>query len=538
MAAVLVGAFCVGLAGCANPFASQEKTRGKVGFVTGFIGGVAADDPQAALVGRDVLSAGGDAADAATAMYFTLAVTMPSSASLAGGGVCMVHDHASHTTQALEFLPREPAHVPVSADRPSALPGNPRGFFILHARFGRLPWPEVISPAENLARFGYTVSRAFATQLAKAGPQIVQDPVMRQIFTRPDGTVVGEGDRIRQPQLAAVLSRMRANGVGDFYIGSYAHNYAQAVRADGGSLDEQELRNYQPRWLKPITVNFIKNTKFMFAPPPATAGGIEAQMIAMLLSDSRFEDASPDVRQHLLVEVEKRAYADAARWQRPDGSSRVPPQSLVSAQRIRRLMSSYSPDRATPISAFSPPPTLQPETQAATSFAVFDNEGSAVSCTVTMNGLFGTQRMIPGYGIIPAAAPDNQGHTYAPLGPFMLIDPLHNGFYFAGAASGGVSAPTALVSVAADAIVGSKTLLQAMAAPRVHHGGAPDITYVESNLPQAAKDALKRRGHEVEDVAKIGQVEAVFCSTGLPAKNVKCGAATDPRGDGLATTAE
>ncbi len=101
------------------------------GVAVRFLGGVAADEPRAALVGHDILRAGGNAADAATAVYFTLAVTKPSSASLGGGGVCVVEDIGTETTRALHFLAGVPGTVPPTATRPSAVPGNVRGFSAL-----------------------------------------------------------------------------------------------------------------------------------------------------------------------------------------------------------------------------------------------------------------------------------------------------------------------------------------------------------------------------------------------------------------------
>ena len=114
----------------------EDKTpKGELGFVSGFLGGVAADEPRAALIGRDVLSAGGSAADAATAVFFALSVTMPSSASLGGGGVCLAYDNRTKKTEALDFLPRAPRAIPAGTPRPSAVPGNVRGFFVLHAKY-------------------------------------------------------------------------------------------------------------------------------------------------------------------------------------------------------------------------------------------------------------------------------------------------------------------------------------------------------------------------------------------------------------------
>ncbi|NJO55181.1 MAG: hypothetical protein HC834_01240 [Rhodospirillales bacterium] len=115
-------------------------------------GATVADDPQAALIGRDIISSGGSAADAAVAMYFAMAVTLPSNASLGGGGICLVYQANDRTVETLSFPAAAPASIPPSATRPSAVPGNPRGFYALHARYGRLRWPELLVPAEKLAR--------------------------------------------------------------------------------------------------------------------------------------------------------------------------------------------------------------------------------------------------------------------------------------------------------------------------------------------------------------------------------------------------
>ena len=156
--------------GCSS---DEETNLGQIGLIEGFLGGVAADEPRAALIGRDVLSAGGSAADAATAVYFALAVTLPSSASLGGGGVCLVHDTPSARTEAIRFLARRPADVPPGTARPSAVPGNPRGFFALHSKYGVLRWEQVVAPAEGLARFGTPVSRALARDLKQVGTALL-----------------------------------------------------------------------------------------------------------------------------------------------------------------------------------------------------------------------------------------------------------------------------------------------------------------------------------------------------------------------------
>src|SRR5262249_48757175 len=153
---------------------------GLYGAVSGFAGAAVADEPRAAVIGRDVLGANGTAADAAVAMYFTLAVTLPSSAALGGGGICLAHDHEKKETLALDFLPRAAPGGGV------ALPGNARGMAALHARYGRLKWSQLVSPAENLAAAGTPASRALAREVATAGDKLLNDPEVARIFARPE----------------------------------------------------------------------------------------------------------------------------------------------------------------------------------------------------------------------------------------------------------------------------------------------------------------------------------------------------------------
>ncbi len=523
------------LSGCGGVFGTTEdKPVGTIGYVAGFLGAVAADEPQAALIGRDVLSSGGSAADAAVAVGLAMSVTMPSAASLGGGGVCLVHDRATSKTQVLDFLPRTGASARQGADRPSAIPGNPRGFFVLHSRYGRLKWEQLAGPAENLARFGFQVSRAFASQLKDVAPALVRDPEAANVFVRKDGRVIGEGDVLIQPNLAAVLGRFRAVGVGDFYIGVNARRYVDAVNAAGGTLSEEDLKGYLPVWRQPIRVPYERNTYWQFAPPPAAAGVLEAQMMSLLIDGSRFEKGNPEEREHLLVEAAKRAFAERMRNMAADGSYRDGGTLNVDAFQDK-YDDGMSSDKATPIGTLVDKVVDWSETPAAATLAVIDSTGSAVACALTMNNTFGTGRMVPNFGVMMAAAPDTRGRTYTPLGPVLLTSELRNTVFMAAAASGGVTAPTALINVAARATSGPQSVAEAIAAPRTHYGGSPDKVFVEAEMPDSVVDGLRRRGHDVARTTAIGRVNIVYCFTGVPAKDgVSCGYASDPRGFGIA----
>src|SRR5512132_753179 len=206
------------IAGCSP---RETPAPGAAGVTSGFFGAVAADEPQAALIGRDILSAGGSAADATIAMYFAMAVTLPSQASLGGGGVCVTFNAVTNEAQALEFLARPPSQTQSGADRPTAVPGNIRGFFALHGIYGRMRWSQLLAPAENLARFGVPVSRALSGDLTQVESALARELRMRRIFSAERGRrMVAEGDTLVQPDLAAVLAGIRTSGPGDFYSGS------------------------------------------------------------------------------------------------------------------------------------------------------------------------------------------------------------------------------------------------------------------------------------------------------------------------------
>jgi gamma-glutamyltranspeptidase/glutathione hydrolase len=532
-------ALCFLLAACSwRPFEDESK-RGTVGFVRGFLGGVAADEPRAALIGKEILSVGGSAADAAVAVYFALAVTLPSSASLGGGGVCLIHDPVKEETLALDFLPGIPKSVPAAADRPSAIPANPRGFYLLHARFGRLKWAQLVSPAARMARFGIEVSRALASDIAKVKEPLIEDAEARRVFGRAGGRVmVEERDFIQQVELAAVLERIRAQGPGDFYTGVVARQFVNGVNAAGGSLSLEDLRDYAPVWREPIKISMLYRQDLYFTPPPAAGGAMAAQMAAMLLAKGRYERGNTADRAHVFVEVARRAFADRNRWMLEDGSSAVAPSSLVAEDRIGQLMNTFNPDRLTPADQLGLPSTARPESPAATTFVIADRDGGAVACALTLNNLFGTGRVVPGTGIVMAALAGPGGRGASSLGPAMLYDRNVSGLIFAGAASGGTVAPTALITVAARTLIEGILLEDAIGAKRLHHGGYPDLVYHEPGVDESLLHGLISRGHRVAATPVLGRVNALACPGGLRKKPETCSIRTDNRGLGLAVGAD
>ncbi len=493
------------------------------------MGGIAADAPRAVQAGRAVLIEGGNAVDAAAAMYFALAVTLPSSASLGGGGVCLVHDGFSGKTEAIDFLARSPKSISATAERPSAVPGNVRGFFALHAKYGRLRWARIVAPAEKLARFGFPVSRALAKDIAKMEEALAAEPSVRSVFAGTSRTgMLKEGDTLTQLDLTSVLGRLRSLGPVDFYSGATARKLVQAVNEAGGSLSFKDLSGFKPKWLPTLFVPF-KGMKTHFSPPPAAAGVVAAEMWSMLTLDKRYEDAEPEEKNHLIAEAAYRAFASREQWMRDDGSSSVDVNKLATPPRSEKMMSGYRSGGHTPI---KPKPGGRPENPSATSLAVIDEDGYGIACALTMNNLFGAGRVAEGTGILIAAAPGKGGRGPASLGPVLLTDDQR--IYFAGAASGGVAAPTALVSILARTQIGEMPLEEAMAVKRVHHSGAPDVVYYEQGLKNSEIRNLAKRGHRLAATKALGRVNAVSCFEGVPDEVKECAARTDPRGYGMA----
>ncbi len=502
---------------------------GAYGVQPGFVGAVVSDEPQATLIGRDVLRQNGSAADAVIAMYFTMAVTLPSQAALGGGGVCVSYNPATNESQALEFLARMPAAAGAAGERPTAVPGNVRGMFALHGIYGRLRWAQLLAPAENLARFGFPVSRALAADLGQVQAALAAEPQVRAIFAGPDGTtLVREGDKLVQPDLAQTLALIRTNGPAEFYTGGLAEKLLSGVAAAGGTLDRSDLADYQPAWRKPLAVGYSDRRAY-FPPPPPAGGGLGGQIWAMLVKDNRWLDAASGLRDATLVDTAQRSFADRRAW----GPSPADPQAIVSSVRIEMLLK-----EAEPVGAPLPGLPQQPENPAAATFMAVDKDGAAVACAVTLNSLFGTGRVALGTGVVLAAQPGPGGRGAEMLGPMLVVQPRGRQFVLAGAASGGVAAPTALADVAAQALLAGQPLDKALAQPRVHGGSEGSTVFAEPAASAASLQALADRGWTIVTVPQLGRVNAILCPEGMQSSPELCFAGTDPRGLGLAATSD
>lgn len=232
---------------------------------------VAADESRAAEIGRDMLEAGGNATDAAVAMYFAMAVTLPSAAGLGASGACVVHDDKTKVAEAFVFPPvAAPGTINGQA---FTVPSGVRAITLMHVRHGVARWEQTVSPAERLARLGVPVSRALARDLQAAGGLLSGDREAQRIFSR-GGTMLREGDSWTQLELAGTLAAIRQRGGGEFFQGSLARTLSDQISQMGGSMPADLLRSTLPQAGPPTTESYGRRRVYVAPPPAAGAAAL------------------------------------------------------------------------------------------------------------------------------------------------------------------------------------------------------------------------------------------------------------------------
>ncbi len=459
LAAALLASGCSTMTSLKQTFFGGGPQPGQPGYVKGFIGEVVADEPRAVLAGKEVLSGGGDAADAAVAVGLSLAVTLPSRAGLGGGGACIAYTPdrtrmAGGTPEAIMFLP-PPVRSVSGGDRPAAVPMLARGLFLLHARHGLLGFGDMITKAEQLARFGVPVSQALERDLVLVYGPLSADPAARAVFG-PNGVPLAEGQELLQPDLASTLAQMRVSGVGDLYRGVLARRMAQVSPEAGVPIGFADLWAALPALAKPVTVPLGDDLVDF----PPTDGGLGAAAALMALKNNPSD----------MPAAFARSIAAAERWREGGANS----DQVLNGQLAA--------------------PASVPLYPASTTFATLDPQGNAVVCALTMNNLFGTGRMVPGFGFL--AAPSPAVVTPPLLAAGLAWSPGRRAFHAEAGGSGQAGASLAAAAALSNAL-----------------------------RTGAAMSAM---------VPDPGRANVISCSRYLPGSEDSCAAASDPRESGLA----
>ena len=506
---------------------------------------VASGSDEASRAGVEIMRQGGNAVDAAAAVGFTLAVTLPEAGNLGGGGFMLIRLHEGRTTF-IDFREKAPAAArpdmyldaqghylkgsSVVGYRAIGVPGSVAGLIAAQQRYGKLSLAQVMAQAVRLADEGFVLNPELARSMA-ASPRLARYPESRRIFQR-GGRYYQAGERFRQPELARTLRRIAADGAQAFYRGPLARELTAAIRKHGGLVTEADLRSYEVKTREPLLGSY-RGYEIITAPPPSS-GGIALLEALNVLEGTDYSRGGPDsaVSLHWMTEAMRRAFADRAELLGDPDFVHVPVGSLISKTYAALLRAGIDPRLCTPSSsvhAGNPAPEESPQT---THFSIVDGDGNAVACTTTLNSSFGSGVTAEGLGFLLNNEMDD--FTAAPGVPnaFKLIQGkaneirpgkrplssmaptilLHEGKLFLVVGSpGGPRIISTVLEVIANVIDFHQNVQQAVDSPRFHHQWLPDLLYVERNGFSAnTLTELRRRGYEIEPQARWSDAQAVM----------------------------
>ena len=523
-------------------------------------GMVAAQEGRAAEVGVEILRRGGNAVDAAVAVGFALAVTLPRAGNLGGGGFMLVHLAGRNETVALDF--RETAPGAATADmflgpdgepdraasirggKAVGVPGSVRGMAEAHRHYGsgRLSLAELIAPAERMARAGIPVEAGLADSLPRAAGLLGRWPSSRKIFFRGDRPLA-RGETLVQTDLADTLRAIAEGGADAFYTGTIAERIEGAVQGAGGILTVADLAAYRPEIRSPVRGRY-RGAEIVSMPPPSS-GGVHLIEILNVLEgfDLAGMGAGSAAALHTLAEAMKPAYADRATWLGDPSRSQVPLEGLIAKAYAERLRAGIDPNRARPAAEVKAGDPLPFEHDQTTHYSVVDAAGNAVA-TTTLNFSYGIGLVAEGTGVIlnnemdDFAAKIGAQNAYGLVGgkanlvapgarPLSSMTPtlvFRDGrLLLVTGSPGGSRIISTVLQVVVNVLDFRMNLAEAVAAPRIHHQWRPDVLLTEEGISPDTLALLRARGHAVRVGSSSGSANSVMRVDGLVA------GAADPR---------
>lgn len=527
-----------------NPEVEHARALANDQVARGVRGAVVSAEPHATRVGLDVLKSGGNAVDAAIAVFATLAVTLPQAGNLGGGGFMLVR-MADGNTVALDFRERAPASASrdmylredgsVHPNRSllgvtaSGVPGSPAGLAWLQDRYGTRPLNELVEPAIRLAGEGFEVSHFLASSLRGKARSLARFPSTRAIFFK-DGRPLKAGERLVQPDLAATLERLAEDGRDGFYKGRTAELLVAQMRRDGGLITAKDLASYVPLARKPVR-GMYRGYEVLSMPPPSSGGIALVQMLNLLEShDLRGMGFGSSRAVHVMTEAMRRAYADRARWLGDADFYPVPTKGLVSKEYAAKLGETLSTERVSEVAPGRPPGAREGEDT--THFSVIDAVGNAVSCTTTINSSFGSCLVVEGAGFFLNNEMDDFSSKPGVPNQFGLVGGEANAIepgkrmlssmtptivlradkprFVLGSPGGGRIINTVL-QVLVNAVDHRMSIDYAVRAPRIHHQWKPEtLAWERLILSEDVRAKLGEMGHSfAKRPSVIGRCQAI-----------------------------
>ena len=549
---------------CNNPQTEILQSPIALLGVTSQRGMVVSAREEASKIGRDIMQQGGNAFDAMVATEMALAVCYPNAGNLGGGGFMVYRTHKGEVG-ALDY--REKAPLLASKDMyldqnntylrdksktgglAVGVPGTIAGIFKAHHKFGSLPIQTILRPVILLAKNGFKITEKQAAQLNNYSAVIKKTNKENSLYTKK----FKPGDVFVNKALAATLQEISNKGRSAFYQGDIAKTLVRFLQKNGGIISLKDLENYQAIWREPIIFNY-KDLRIISMSPPSSGGICLAQI---LKTTANFPIASyghnTTKTTQVLVEAQRRAYADRSHYLGDPDFIDIPVDSLLSDAYLKKRMESFSFQGATPSHQIKQGNLLAPESKETTHYSIVDSYGNAIAVTTTLNASFGSKLYSkelgfflnnemddfsakPGapnlFGLIGADANAiaPQKRMLSSMTPTLIE--RDNKLWMTLGTPGGSTIITSVLQTILNVYEFNMSMQQAVDAPRFHHQWLPDVVRVEAtSFDTKTIKSLESKGYVVDykNPSIIGKVDAILV---LPDGSFEAGA--DKRGDDTA----
>jgi gamma-glutamyltranspeptidase/glutathione hydrolase len=516
---------------------------------------------EASKIGVEIMKKGGNAFDAMVATELALAVAYPFAGNLGGGGF-MVYRKANGEIGSLDYREKAPLAATKdmfldekgnvikgkSTESPLAIgvPGTIAGVFAVHEKLGSLAIEEILKPVIALAERGVIVTKKQEDRLAAYRDKIIKVNGDKTLFA----TAFKENDVIKYPALAETLKRISKNGRDEFYKGKTAEILVKYLQEKGAIITLEDLAKYEAKWRTPLTFDY-KDLKVISMPPPSSGGICLAEIFKMIapFDLAKMGHNSTEAIQ-IIVEAERRAYADRSYYLGDPDFVKIPLKTLMADDYLKQRMSNFSFEKATLSSDIKEGKVNYNESTETTHYSIVDQFGNAVSSTTTLNDGYGSKYYCDELGFFLnnemddfSAKPGepnmfglvgNEANSIAPqkrmLSSMTPTIVEKNGKLFMVVGSpGGSTIITSVLQTILNVYEYRLSMQEAVNAPRFHHQWLPDlITFEPNTFDTKTFETLKSKGYLINEKTTpvIGKVDAILV---LPNKKLEGGA--DFRGD-------
>lgn len=511
-------------------------------------------------IGVEILNKGGNAVDAAVAVGFSLAVTLPRAGNLGGGGFMLVYIKEKDEIFYIDYRSKSPLNSSITkifdlaknkkfnpkdftddmfdktryGYKAPAVPGTVAGLLEAHKNFGKLSLKEVLEPVIKQASEGIKVSYDL-NKVIEETPQLREDPESFRIYFK-NNKAVAENSILKRPDLAKTFSLIADQGMDGFYKGEIATLMVEAMNANNGLFSLEDFSSYKASFGDPISTAYRGNLVFTAGPP--SGGGITLLTALNILSYFGLGELQSDstITYHLLAEAERRGHNNRSHFVGDPKYFNVPVKDLLSKERTKELAETINVKKASKSTVVKKLDYVK-ESRDTTHYSIIDGEGNAVSNTYTLGYSFGSGVTIPGTGILMNNQMNNFAYRYgdknekgrsastgnkfepgkkpmSTMAPTMVFN-KENKLMLVTGSPGGTHIPAAVLRVITGVIDFDLNIGDATMSPRVHKDWPNTGISYERTLSSDTVRGLKIIGHKVTPEHTMGSTQSIHIINGI-----------------------